>query len=74
MNFLDMGDLIKHIVLCLHPFSFFLMIIKETVDVSMGYIEPWDWLGDFIGIAYYLLFTYSLKQQRRFSAQNKLQF
>jgi len=61
---LDMTDLIKHILLCLHPLSFYFMTIKEFIDVSNGYIELYDWLGNFIGISYYLLIIQLIRINR----------
>ncbi len=59
---MDMGDILKHFILSLHPWSFFFMTIKEIIDVSNGYTEIYDWLGNFLGISYYLLLFKLIKK------------
>lgn len=54
-------DFFRHIVLCLHPLSFFFMTVKETIDLTNNYVEIYDWLGNFIGIVYYLLISNLLR-------------
>ena len=60
----DSFDFLRHFVICLHPLGFFFMTIKEIADVSNGYLELYDWLANFTGITYYLLFSTIVKQAK----------
>lgn len=59
----EMSDFLRHIILSLHPISFTFMVIKELIDVGNNYWEIYDWLGNFIGISYYFLFSALLKKK-----------
>ncbi len=58
----DMVDFTRHLLLCLHPVGFFFMSVKEIIDLKNGYFEIYDWLGNFSGIAYYLLLAQLIKR------------